>query len=92
MSDKQIFTPGPSIVFREESDGGFVFDPDSGDVFVLNSLGAYVWELCDGKHNKEEIVKLISQHYPDIPDSRIREDTESFVEVLRNQGFLEIAK
>ena len=74
MSDNHIFTPRSSIVFREESDGGFVFDPDSGDVLALNSLGAYVWKLCDGKHKQEEIIKLIAEHYPDIPDSKIRED------------------
>ena len=91
MSDNHIFTAGPSIVFREEPDGGFVFDPDSGDLLALNSLGAYVWKLCDGKHNKKEIVQLISEHYPDIPDSIIRKDTEDFVEDLRNQGFMEIA-
>ena len=92
MSDDHIFTPRSSIVFREEFDGAFVFDPDSGDALALNSLGAYVWKLCNGKHNKKEIVKLISEHYPDIPDSRIRKDTEDFVDVLREQGFLEIAK
>ncbi len=92
MSDNHIFKPRPSIIFREEPDGGFVFDPDSGDLLALNSLGAYVWKLCDGKHNKEKIVELVSKHYPDIPVSRIREDAENFFEDLQSQGFLRIER
>jgi len=37
--------------------------PASGDVKVLNDVGARIWSLADGTHTLNDIVALICQEY-----------------------------
>ena len=89
MPDTQMLLSRASIVFREEPDGAFIFDPDNGNLLCLNLLGSFIWKLCNGKYGKKAIIKLISGEYPDIPDYQIRKDTEDFIDDLKNKGFLQ---
>jgi len=34
-------------VFRQEEDGAFLFDPETGNLKYLNAMGVNVYELCD---------------------------------------------
>ena len=32
-------------------------------VIVLDSIGTYVWQMCDGKHTISQIIKRVQKHY-----------------------------
>ena len=78
----------PEIVLREEDEGAFLFDPDSGRICYLNELGITIWKLCQKPMKTERIVNTISAEYPDIAPERISEDCRSFLDDLRGFGFL----
>ena len=81
-------TINPDIVLREEDEGAFLFDPDSGRICYLNDLGIRIWKLCQKPVETESIVQTISAEYPDIAPERISEDCCSFLDDLREFGFL----
>ena len=78
----------PEIVLREEDEGAFLFDPDSGRICYLNDLGITIWKLCQKPTETERIVHAISAEYPDIAPERISEDCRSFLDDLQGFGFL----
>ena len=76
------------IVFREEDDGAFLFDPDSGRICYLNNLGIVIWKLCETAMTPDQLVGEISSEYPDVPKQKIKEDCLKFLEDLVNLKFL----
>jgi hypothetical protein len=76
------------LVFREEDEGAFVFDPVNDDLRCLNETGARIFELLDGKNTIDGIVKKMKSHYPDISEVALEKDVHSFVEDLRRRGIL----
>lgn len=79
----------PEIVFREEfDDWAVLFDPDSGDTYGLDPVGAFIWKQLNGKHSREEILeKLRLECEEGIPDEA-PEHLEEFLQDLTNKGFV----
>ena len=77
------------IVLREEDDGAFLFDPDTGRICYLNELGIVIWKSCGESKTPDRLIDEISSDYPEIPKERISEDCLKFLEDLDRLGFLE---
>lgn len=78
----------PEIVLREEDEGAFLFDPDSGRICYLNEVGITIWKLCRKPIETDRITKEISSEYPEITPEQISNDCLSFLDDLKNFGFL----
>ena len=78
----------PDIVLREEDEGAFLFDPDSGRICYLNELGITIWKLCQKPVETERIITEISLEYPEITPEQISKDCLSFLDDLKGFGFL----
>jgi len=78
----------PDIVFREEEDGAFLFDPNTGELKCLNPLGSVIWLLCDGSLSFETIELKIKKRYPQTPPETIQHELLDFLEDLSAKGFL----
>ena len=62
-----------------ETEGGFVArDRASGDEFILNSSGAFIVELCNGRYSVGEIVEAMQEAF-DLPEPP-RKLVESFLD------------
>jgi hypothetical protein len=86
-ADKPLIT-SPDVVFREEEDGSFLFDPDTGDLKCLNPMGNLIWGLCDGRRTLKGIEAEVISHYPSVPPERIHSDLVSFLEGLLETGYV----
>jgi hypothetical protein len=78
----------PEIVLREEDEGAFLFDPDTGRICYLNEVGITIWKLCRKPIETDRIIKEISSEYPEITPEQISNDCISFLDDLKNFGFL----
>lgn len=76
------------IVFREEDDGAFLFDPIKDNLRCLNETGAAVFRELNGKNSIDDIVKKLKSIHTEIDEEKIREDIISFIKDLRIRGFL----
>jgi len=62
----------PRMVLRlEGGDGGFLFDPDTARVVILNSTAVAIWNLLDGRRSVADIVAALAAEFdgagPDAP-------------------------
>jgi hypothetical protein len=78
----------PNIVFREEEEGAFLFDPDTGRIFHLNELGMSIWKSCVNAKKPEQIIKDICLDYSEISREQIERDCMKFFNDLDRFGFL----
>jgi len=76
------------VVLREEEDGAFLFDPDSGRLCYLNNVAITIWKLCTQPTRKQEIVLKICSQYPEISEKQISDDCSVFLGDLDRLGFL----
>jgi hypothetical protein len=76
------------IVFREEDDGAFLFDPITDNLRCVNETGAFVFRELDGKNSIDDIVKKMKSIHPEIEEDEIKKDVISFVDDLKVRGFL----
>jgi len=76
------------IVFREESEGALLFDPDTGMVKVLNDTGKLIWANLDGKTSQDSLVEKIKKAFDISDEKKIREDLDKFLVDLRKMKFV----
>jgi len=78
----------PDIVFREEEDGAFLFDPNTGELKCLNPMGSVIWLLCDGSLSFEKIEQEIKKRYPQTLPETIQHELLDFLQDLSDKGYL----
>ena len=78
----------PNIVFREEEDGAFLFDPDTGNLKCLNPLGGLIWLACDGTRPLAEIEQELVDRYPQALPETVKSELREFLEELFDLGYL----
>lgn len=88
VKNSDFLVPNPESIFREEEDGAFLFDPQSGNLKYVNALGRSIYQLCDGDSSVLDIKSLVKENYSDIPGEQIDKDIDSFLQDLDKMGFL----
>jgi len=77
----------PDLVVREEEDGGLLYDPDSGDVRILNLSAVAVCNLLDGRRTIAEIVETLEESFAGM-DADAGEQVLALVRDLQRIGVL----
>jgi hypothetical protein len=54
---------------------------------VLNSVGAFIWELLDGENDVDAICRQITAEF-DVEEGEARVDLEDFLRTLGRKGML----
>ena len=82
-------TVNPTIVLREEFENkAFLYDPDTGNTYDLNPVGAFVWKKLNGRHSINQIAAELKDIF-DAGSSLVIEDLHAFFHDLRSRGFIE---
>ena len=71
----------------ELDDDLVVYDPRSGQSFVLNATGRLIWSRCDGARSPEAIAAELSAGFG-VDGERARFDVDELLESLRVAGLL----
>ena len=58
-----------------------LLDPDSGEYYALEDIGALVWELCDGSRDIAEIAAVVCESY-DAPTETVEPDVRELLAEL----------
>ena len=89
VSAKRGLWRNPDAVLRERDEhGGLLFNPDTGEVRVLNPTGLALWDQCDGSRDVEELVQTLIGKYDDVSPDDVRRDVAAFVVDLLETGLL----
>jgi SynChlorMet cassette protein ScmD len=82
-----------SLVFREEfDDWAVLFDPDSGQAYGLDPVGAFLWKRFDGEHSVEQLVEELRGACEDEVPAEAPDHIAEFLAKLERKGFVGYAK
>ncbi len=70
------------------SDGGFVFDPVTGQTFTVNDTGLFVLRALKDARAVDEIAIAVASEFDADGSEDIARDVEGFVARLREQGLV----
>lgn len=70
------------------SETGFVFDPNTGDSFSLNSIGKEILELVKSGKSKSDISFHILNKY-DTDEFTFERNYDDFLDMLKHHKILE---
>ena len=80
---------GYQVADMESLDGEMVlFHPATQKILYSNSTGALIWQLCDGQRAVADIIRLLSEAYPDSA-SEIGADVRDTLLTFAQQGAIE---
>ena len=60
---------------------------ESNGLFVMNELGAFIWDLLPGAENEEDICKAVLAEYEVSPEEAAK-DIAEFLNTLREMEIL----
>ena len=88
MSGEKTYLRNPDVAIRDEDESGsMLFNPDTGEVLVINDTGRFIWDLCAEPTTVEVIVRQFPEEYDDLPDN-LFEEVEQFVKIMTEGGFI----
>lgn len=87
MTDKPGKTEG--VTLTEADDESILYDSAGGQIHILNSTGAAIWELCDGNNTAEDIAKNICVQFETDDFESVRKDVEEYLAELKNLKLIE---
>jgi hypothetical protein len=82
------YAPGEHIVFREEEEGAFLFDPESGNLKYMNRSGRETYLMLDGRNEVSRVLHHMTELYPDTESRQLKQDVEAFIQALESEGFV----
>ena len=62
-----------------------LFNPNTSNVLYLNESASVIWQLCDGQHSVEEMIKLLADVYPEAA-AAINKDVHETLELFISNG------
>ena len=86
MSSK--FLKKPHIVFKEEDEGAFLFDPENGNLKYINHTGKELFFLLDHHDDAQQLVDMLIQRYPEAESHQLKADVTDFLHQLKEGGFI----
>lgn len=90
MDFNKRFGRNENVVFREEDEGAFLFDPDTGDLKFMNLSGKEAFLMLDGEKDLEQITGHLLERYPQVEPEQVRKDLETFIKDLEENRFIRL--
>jgi len=91
MDWAEAFPVRRPVPWRTLDTEALVVDVKSGLLYPLNSVGARIWELCDGARSVDEIVSVVAGEFA-APEATIRADAVEFIERLVDAKLVSIER
>lgn len=60
---------------------------DSNGLFLLNELGAFIWELLPNVNSEEEICNAVLAQY-DVPIETVKKDVAEYIQRLHKMEII----
>jgi len=88
MCKETTYLQNPDVALREEDESGsLLFNPDTGEVLIINDTARFIWELCKDGATMDEIIREFGTGYENLPEN-LKEDVDSYISVMTKGGFI----
>ena len=92
MDFKDTYQKDQGMVYREEEDGAFLFDPETGNLKYMNRTGKEAFLMLNGRADVDQVVDGLLTVFQDTERGLIEKDVEAFLEELEKNGFISTVK
>ncbi len=75
-----------NVVFREEPEGGILFDVNTGKLKLVEDVAWGICNLIDNGKTRTEILRKLEKLYPE--ETTLENDLDSFLDELVETEFL----
>jgi len=86
MTAKQI-TKAKNIISRRVGEETVVIKDDGLSLYILNKTAAFIWDMCDGQFDIDEMVVKICERFEVTPEEA-SEDVKKILKVLTKMGII----
>ncbi|RJQ60335.1 MAG: PqqD family protein [Desulfobacteraceae bacterium] len=87
--EKKAYRKNSRIIYREEGEGAFLFNPVDGNLKYLNRSAKEIFNLLDPVRESRHIVASFCGEHPEIGEDRIRKDVDLLLNQLAENRFIE---
>ena len=84
----QKLSKKPHIIFKEEENGAFLFDPNNGNLKFINRTGRELYLLLDNSVDRKQMIEILIKRYPETEPDQLETDVEDFIDQLEVSGFI----
>ena len=88
MDNIHRYQKNKDIVYREEEDGAFLFNPDTGNLKYMNQAGRATYLALDGKNDINNLTGCLLELFPGVKRAQVEKDVEVFLKELEENGFV----
>lgn len=82
------YAANPEILCETEKDGMLLFNPESGEVKILNETGAFVFDLFKKGTECQAVLKQLQEAYADCNPLVVEDDLVELVAQLEQFGLI----
>lgn len=82
------FEKNENIVYREEDDGAFLFDPDTGNLKYMNRSGKEAFLMLNSQRDVNSMINGLVGLFPNVKRQQIENDLEAFLKELEENAFI----
>lgn len=84
------FTPTRRSGLTENLTGQdlFIYDGDGQELTVLNRTALMIWSLCDGDHDRDQMLEVMSGIFPEAPADTLATDLDRCLRDFREKALL----
>ena len=86
----EILLINPDIVFRDIENERFLFNPKTGHIQVINEIGRFIFENCNGRFTKKGIIELVKKNYKGGNPKKITKEVNGFLEKMLSENWIQM--
>ena len=72
----------------EDPDGAILFNPEKDAVQVINPTGLAIWQALECPCGKQEVVEYLLEICEGVPEEKVVQDVDEFIDKLKSAGFI----
>jgi PqqD family protein of HPr-rel-A system len=79
------------ILSRQLGDEWMLYDSDSGTVHIINPMAEFIWNLCDGSNDLDDLERHTNSSF-DVPEGTdVRKNLEDIIQNFADLKVIEFA-
>jgi methyltransferase-like protein len=76
------------ILSRKLDDEWLLYNTGEESIHVINSMAEFVWRMCDGTHDLDDIENRVRDAYLVSDETNLRQDVEEIIQNFEDLGIL----
>lgn len=77
------------IIWKKIEGNVFIFNPETGDLCILNMTATRIWELLDENHITKDIINVICSEFKNANINRVKNGLSKFLKDLENRKLID---